>query len=184
VVGSVKFGMGAWMVLILVPILVLIFNGIHNHYRHVEEQLDVTADGENNEPPRQIVLVPIGDINRATVRALAYARSISSHPIAVSVVFDEHEVAEFREKWKRRVSGMDLLLLESPYRSFNEPLLAYIDELHRRDPDAYVTVVLAESLPAHWWEHFLHNQTALRLKAALLFHRNTVTIDVPTHLKT
>jgi hypothetical protein len=114
---------------------------------------------------------------------LAYARSIASHPIAVSVVFDEHDIAAFREKWNRRGNGTELLLLLSPYRSFNEPLLAYIEELHRRDPEAYVTVVLPEFLPAHWWEHFLHNQTALRLKAALLFQRNTVTIDVPTHLK-
>ncbi len=185
VVGSVKFALGAWMVLILVPILVLTFNAIHSHYRHVEEQLDDTdTDAEEPESPlRQIVLVPIGNVNRATRRALAYAHSISSHPIAVSVVFDEHETEAFKEKWKRRGNGTELLLLQSPYRSFNEPLLAYIDELRRRDPEAYITVVLPEFLPAHWWEHFLHNQTALRLKAALLFHRNTVTIDVPTHLK-
>lgn len=183
VVGSVKFAMGAWIVLILVPLLVLAFNAIHRHYAHVAEQLDLTGDGEEAAPPRQIVLVPIGDVNRASLRALAYARSISSHPIAVSVVFDEHDIAAFREKWKRRGEGMELLLLLSPYRSFNEPLLAYIEQLHRRDSEAYVTVVLPEFLPAHWWEHFLHNQTALRLKAALLFQRNTVTIDVPTHLK-
>ena len=134
-------------------------------------------------PPRQVVLVPIGEVNRATLRALAYARSISAHPVVLSVVFDEQDIAAFKEKWHRWANGTELLLLESPYRSFNEPLLAYIDELHRRDPDSYVTIVLPEFLPAHWWEHVLHNQTALRLKAALLFRRNTVTIDVPTHLK-
>ncbi len=184
VVGSVKFAGGAWMVLILIPILVWMFNGIHSHYRHVAEQLDVSQTMVNPAlPPRQTVLVPIGQINQATLRALAYARSISPHPVVLSVVFDERDIAEFKEKWAPWANGTELLLLESPYRSFNDPLLVYIDELHRRDPDAYVTVVLPESLPAHWWEHFLHNQTALRLKASLLFRRNTVTIDVPTHLK-
>ena len=184
VVGSVKFALGAWMVLIMIPVLVWLFNGIHRHYRHVAEQLDVSHTTENlSAPPRQIVLVPIGDVNRATLQALGFARLISNHPIALSVVFDEHDIATIKESWTRWGNGTELLLLESPYRSFNEPLLAYIDELQRRDPGIYVIIVLPEFLPAHWWEHFLHNQTALRLKAALLFRRNTVTIDVPTHLK-
>jgi hypothetical protein len=184
VVGSVKFTLGAWMVLVMVPVLVWAFNGVSWHYRRVAEELDVSDAKENpSAPPRQIVLVPIGQVNRATLRALAYAKSISAHPVVLSVVFDEEDAAVFKEKWTRWANGTELLLLESPYRSFNEPLLAYIDELHRRDPESYVTIVLPEFLPAHWWEHILHNQTALRLKASLLFRRNIVTIDVPTHLK-
>jgi hypothetical protein len=80
-------------------------------------------------------------------------------------------------------NGTKLVLLESPYRSFTEPLIAYIDALHRQDPEAYLTLVLPEFLPAHWWQHLLHNQTALRLKAALLFRRNTLVLDVPYHLE-
>ena len=102
VVGSVKFAMGAWMVLILVPFMVATFNAIHRHYRHVEEQLDDAANGEDVAPPRQIVLVPIGAINLATRRALAYARSIAAHPIAVSVVLDESEASAFKDKWRQR----------------------------------------------------------------------------------
>jgi hypothetical protein len=134
-------------------------------------------------PKRQIVLVPLGDVNKATLRALEYARTISNHPIAVDVVFDEKDIEAIRKKWAQWGNGNELVLLESPFRSFNAPLLAYIDEVQHRNPDAYVTVILPEFLPAHWWQHILHNQTALRLKAALLFRPNTVVINVPYHLK-
>lgn len=102
VVGSVSFALGAWMVVILVPILVLAFNGIHRHYRRVAEELKDTEDEADIAPPHQIVIVPIGEINRATLRALAYARSMTSHPIAISVVFDAQEAAALKEQWERR----------------------------------------------------------------------------------
>jgi hypothetical protein len=129
------------------------------------------------------VLVPIGDVNEPALRALAYARSISSHPVAIRLIFEESDVDAIRKQWARWGNGTELVLLESPYRSFIEPLLAYIEEVRRHSPDTYITVVLPEFLPAHWWEHILHNQSALRLKAALLFLPNTITIDVPYHLR-
>lgn len=187
VVGSVKFLLGAWMVFILIPLLVWIFNSIHVHYQHVAAQLQlspqVVEDEHRVAQASQIVLVPVSDVDQASLRALAFARSISEHPVAVHVVFEEKDIEAIRKKWRQWGNGTELVLLESPYRSFNAPLLAYIDELRHRNPDNYVTVVLPEFLPAHWWEHVLHNQTALRLKAALLFRPNTVTIDVPYHLK-
>ncbi len=184
VVGSVKFEGGAWMVLILIPILVVVFNGIHRHYAHVAEQLNAESlDGDSAAPRPQVVLVPIGSLNRATLRALAFARTISPHAIALHVVFEDSDIQAIRQQWKRWGDGTELILLESPYRSFNAPLLAYIGQIQQRNPNAYVTVVLPEFVPAHWWEHVLHNQTALRLKAALLFRPNTIVIDVPYHLK-
>jgi len=184
VVGSVKFMLGAWMVFLLIPILVLNFNVISRHYRLVAEQLRV-SDGEKDEfkPPRQIVIVPFSEINRSSMRALAFARSISDKPLALHITFDTNEAEELKGKWQDWGEGADLVLLESPYRSFTEPLLAYIDAIHRHDPDAYVTIVIPEYLPAHWWQHILHNQTALRLKGSLLFRRNTVVIDVPFLLR-
>ncbi len=184
VVGSVKFAGGAWMVLVLIPILVWVFNMIHRHYRRVAEQLDPSRVDQASLPvPKQVVLVPIGDVNEPALRALAYARSISNHPIAVRLIFEESDVEAIRKQWAQWGNGMELILLESPYRSFVEPLLAYIEEVRRHHPETYITVVLPEFLPAHWWEHILHNQSALRLKAALLFRPNTITIDVPYHLK-
>jgi amino acid transporter len=184
VVGSVKFAGGAWMVFVLIPILVWVFNMIHRHYRRVAEQLHPSqADKPATPLPRQVVLVPIGDVNEPALRALAYARTISSHPIAVRLIFEESDVDEIRKQWAQWGNGTELVLVESPYRSFIEPLLAYIEEVRRHNPDTYITVVLPEFLPAHWWEHILHNQSALRLKATLLFRPNTITIDVPYHLR-
>lgn len=183
VVGAVKFQLGAWMVFVLIPILVFVFNGIHRHYRRVADQLSLEHTEANPITPRQIVVVPIGDLNRATLRALGFARSISKDLVALRLIYDVAEAESIRKEWARWGNGTQLVLLESPYRSFTEPILTYIDALHRQDPDAYVTVVLPEVLSARWWEHFLHNQMALRLKAALLFRRNTVTINVPYHLE-
>ncbi|MBI5651973.1 MAG: APC family permease [Chloroflexi bacterium] len=183
VVGTVKFQLGAWMVVLLIPILVALFNLVHLHYRHVADQLSVMRLVKKIATPRQIVIVPIGEVNMVTLRALAFARSIAKEPLAVHITYDANDVEEFRARWKEWGNGTQLVLLESPYRSFTEPLLAYIDALHHQDPDAYLTLVLPEFLPAHWWEHLLHNQTALRLKASLLFRRNTVVVSVPYHLE-
>lgn len=184
VVGSVKFLLGAWIVFLLIPLIVLMFNLIHHHYGLVASQLKIQdMAAEKFDAPRQIVIVPIAGINRASMRALAFARSISPKPLALHITFDVDEVDELKKNWEYCCNGAELVLLESPYRSFNEPLLAYVDAIHRHDPDAYVTVVIPEYLPAHWWQHILHNQTALRLKGSLLFRHNTVVIDVPYHLE-
>jgi len=162
---------------------VLIFNAIHRHYRLVAEQVSTAKLERALAIPRQIVVVPIGGINVVSLRALAFARSIAKDPIAVHITYESEEAEEFRQQWLPWANGTQLVLLESPFRSFTEPLIAYIDELHRQDPDAFLTLVLPESIPAHWWQHLLHNQTALRLKASLLFRRNTVVLDVPYHLE-
>lgn len=185
VVGVAKFALGAWIVIVVIPILVFMFYQIHRHYARVTEQLALASDnGTALAPLRQIVIVPIGDLNKASLRALSFARSIAKDPIAVRIFYEAPEADEFRAEWARwgEPRGVQLVFLESPYRSFNEPLLAYIDAIHRQDAGAFVTVVLPEFIPAHWWEHFLHNQTALRLKTSLLFRKNTVVIDVPYHL--
>lgn len=184
VVGSVKFLLGAWIVFLLIPILVFAFNSIHRHYMSVAEQLKILdLAKEQFDAPHQIVIVPIAEINRATMRALAFARSISDKPLALHITFDAADADELKQDWADCCHGSELVLLESPYRTFTEPLLAYVDAIHRHDPNAYVTIVIPEYLPAHWWQHILHGHTALRLKGALLFRPNTVVIDVPYLLK-
>lgn len=184
VVGMAKFALGAWIVMVLIPILVFLFYQIHRHYERVTEQLDLApTDSQTIAPLRQIVIVPIGDLNKATVRALSFARSMAKDALAVRIFYEPAEADQFQKEWTRWGDGMQLVCLESPYRSFNEPLLAYIDALHRQDAEACVTIVLPEFIPVHWWEHFLHNQTALRLKTSLLFRKDTVLIDVPYHLE-
>jgi hypothetical protein len=142
------------------------------------------------------VLIPVADLNRASMRAIAYAQSLTgqaehpnddsyAHIVAVHVTDDVHEGEALKERWDRANPGVDLVVLESPYRALVGPLLTYINALERQRPagTSIVTVLLPEYIPAHWWEHFLHTQTALRFKAALLFRPRTAVASVPYHLE-
>jgi hypothetical protein len=134
------------------------------------------------------LIVPIDRLDRATIRCLAYARSISPHVTAVHVMNDEEHVEQLRAAWKQwqeeigEEEETHLLIIESPYRSLLRPLLAYIDVIHERHPHDTITVILAEFVLAHWWEYFLHNHTALRLKAGLLFRPGVAVLNIPQHL--
>jgi hypothetical protein len=135
------------------------------------------------------IIVPIAGLDRTAVQSLAYARSISPHVTAVHVVMEEQEatnVQEAWEQWQHQLAEEEethLLVIESPFRSLVRPLLAYIDTLRERHPDDTLTVILPELVVAHWWQYFLHNQTAFRLKAALLFRPGIVVINIPHHLR-
>jgi len=132
--------------------------------------------------------VPLAALNRVALQTLAYARSIAPAVTAVHVSDDRAAIAALRAEWERLgathpfLREVELVLIESPYRALTGPLLAYIDEVDARDPDDTLTIVLPEFVPARWWEQPLHGQTALRLKAALLFRPGTVVTSVPYHL--
>jgi hypothetical protein len=128
-----------------------------------------------------VVIVPVGRLDRAAARAVAFARSISPAVRAVHVATSEDSAREFRKRWDAWAGRVPLDVIESPYRSLVPPLLKYIDRINARDPDKAITVVLASFVPHSWWEWLLHSQTALRLKASLLFRPNTIVIDVPYH---
>jgi len=179
VVGVAKFALGAWMVLVLIPALIAVMWGIHRHYRRVEDALFVRA-ASRLEALSPVVLVPIGRLDRATLRALAVARALSPEIIALHVSSDQADATRFEEQIARLGDpGVRGVVIESPYRALGNPLLAYLDTLDREDPGRPITVVLSEYVPAHWWEWFLHNQLALRLKLALFFRPNTTVLDVP-----
>jgi len=114
--------------------------------------------------------------------ALALARAISPEAIAVHVSDSPEEAAEMRGRWERWNGPVPLAIVESPYRVLIAPLVAYLDALDKQQPGRPTTVVLAEFVPRHIWEYFLHNQSSLRLKLRLFFRRNTVVVDVPYHL--
>ena len=185
VVGVAKFTLGAWMVLVLIPILIGLMWAIHHHYRAVEDAL--TIDRPNTPLPRRAaprVLVLLARLDRASLEALAYARSIASVVTAVHVTDDPPEGDRIRQRWKLLNVDADteLVILESPYRALIPPLVAYIDALQAQDPERPITVVLSEFVPRRPWEYLLHNQAALRLKLRLFFRPNTVVIDVPYHV--
>jgi len=179
-----KFVEGAWIVVVVIPILVATFVIMHRHYEEVAQELSLEAyDG----PPRfqHTVLVLIGDVHRGVVRAVQYARTLAPTAVvrAVYVETDPARTGRLEERWGKWGLGVPLIVLTSPYRSLLRPLLDYLDQIQSRGDDQMVTIVLPEFLPRHWWQHVLHNQTALLVKGALLFRKNTVVADVPYLLK-
>jgi hypothetical protein len=165
----------------MIPVLVGIFEITRRHYDHVAAEL--TLRGWHPEPAgRHVVIVPIGGLQRAVVKALRYARTLSTDVRAVYVELDPTATEAVRRQWKEWGQGVDLVVLESPYRSLMEPLLDYIEDLQETEPAAYVTVILPEFVPRRLWQHLLHNQHALLIKGALLFKPNVVVTSVPYHL--
>jgi amino acid transporter len=181
--AATKFTHGAWIVLALIPVLIAMFLAIHRHYTRVEAEERIASQAVAPKEFKHNFIVPVSRLNPITLTALQYARSLSPVVTAVHIVEgeDPREAEEFSREWEELLPDTDisLVLIESPYRSLIGPLLSYIDALDRQTPDDTVTVVLPESLPSKPWEYILHNQTALRLKAALLFRPNTVVSDVP-----
>ncbi len=177
-----KFVHGAWIVVVIIPLLVVMFRSIHKHYARVAKQL--STDGlEPLQAIQNTVIVPISGIHRGVINALQYAKSISPEGVtAIYVDFDEEATHKLREKWERWGSGIELVVLESPYRSLSRPLLKYIDRARRKGDDHFVTVVLPEFIPARWWHQLLHNQSSLLLKGSLLFKKRVVVVSVPYHL--
>jgi amino acid transporter len=180
-----KLEQGTWLVLVLIPVLMGIFLAINRHYTRVAQEISDIPHPEPSEFEHTFV-VPVSSLNSITLRALNYARSLSRNVAAVHIVEgeDPEEAEEFNRQWQEKLPGTDiqLVIIESPYRSLIGPLMSYIDALDQQDRDDTITVVLPEVIPSRAWEYLLHNQSALRLKARLLFRRNTIVADVPYHL--
>jgi len=185
VIAATKFTHGAWIVVLVVPTLVATFMAMRRHYDDVAEQLSLEGLAA---PPelRHTVLIIVGDLHRGVVRAVQYAKTLAAPSVAVRAVFvetDPAKTAKLEEKWARWGLGVPLVILNSPYRSLLRPLVEYLDALQAQGDDHMVTVVIPEFLPSKWWQHVLHNQTALLVKGTLLFRKNTVVVDVPYLLK-
>ncbi|MGH7206509.1 MAG: APC family permease, partial [Nitrospiraceae bacterium] len=183
IIASTKFLHGAWIVVALIPLIIIWFRTVHDHYRAVAEQIALERDHRPPVPRRNTVLVPISGVNRAVIRAVDYARSRPGDIRAVLVDVDKEETARIEIQWAQWGCGVHLVVLPSPYRSVLGSLLDYIEEVLQKDPQAWITVVLPEILPARWWQNILHNQRALMLKAALLFKERVILTDVPFHLE-
>jgi amino acid transporter len=184
VVTTVKFADGAWFVILLIPILVAGMLFIRRQYDAQAVELNVRDDFVVTGPQRdERVVIPVNGINRAVVQAVIFGRSIADDVRAVFVTADPEEGEALRARWGRQVPDVQLVIVQSPYRALTAPFIAYLDVLdHAWPPDrpAPVTiVVLPEYVARHWWDRLLYNQTARRLKAALLGREHTVVADVP-----
>jgi len=182
IIASTKFMHGAWIVFFMVALLIFMFQAIRSHYKAVAEQVSLSRDARPPRPRRNIVIIPIGGVNRSVVRAVDYARSRAGEIRAVFVDLDPEESAKVKIQWAQWGGGVNLIALPSPYRSVLGSLLHYIEDILEKEPDTWVTVVIPEILPARWWQNILHNQRALLLKAALLFKDRVILTDVPFHL--
>ena len=183
VFATTKFRDGAWVVLILIPVLVYIFSAIHKHYRQLAASLSLDDYGVPPRTVRHRVVMPIGGVHRGSLAALSYARTLSDDVTAVYISLDPDEAARVREKWERWGEGVRLVVLDSPYRLLYEPFLQYIEELSaQRQPNETITIVVPQFVPRHSWHNLLHTQTALFLRMALLFKPGIVITDVPYQL--
>ena len=183
IIASVKFKHGAWIVILLIPVLVLMFLAINRHYRHVADQLAL----EGYSPPRHVrhrVLLLIPGVNRGVLTALQYAQALSNDLEAVYVEFDPARTPIVQQAWQQWGEGTRLRVLKSPWRSLTEPISKYIETIVIEDRLDFVTVVIPEFVTTHWWHKLLHNSTGLMLKFALLFERNVVVTNVRYYLGT
>jgi amino acid transporter len=172
------------IVVLLIPVLVSLMNFIHHQYAQQAEELQVREDLVIEGPHReQRVVVPVNGINRAVVQAINFGRTMSGDIRAVYVTEDPEEGDKVRERWERQLPGVPLVIVESPYRALVGPVIAYLDILDKAwppdQPEPITIVVLPEYVAKHWWDRLLYNQTANRLKRALVGREHTVIADVP-----
>jgi hypothetical protein len=180
-----KFRDGAWVVLILIPLLVLMLQRIHRHYQELAQRLSLEDYGAPPRSARHRVILPLSGVHQGTLAALRYARSLSSDITAVHVSLDPEEAERVRVKWETWGEGIRLVILDSPYRLLLEPLMDYIAEVARNaQPNETITVVVPEFVPRRWWENALHTQAAFLLRAAFRSMPGIVVTDVPYQVET
>jgi hypothetical protein len=190
VIAVSKFLNGAWIVIILIPALVVVFQKVHEHYLGVSSELTLQGLPPSLKPtPTPRLVIPISGVHRGTVEALRYARSISNEVTAVYVETDPGRADRVKKEWEIWGQEVPLVVVSSPYRSIIGPFLDYLNETDQQINDGQLaTVLLPEFVPAHWWQNLLHNQTATLMRLALLYDRRRTgsiraIIDIPFHLR-
>jgi hypothetical protein len=184
IVGTTNFAAGAWISMVAIIVIAAMLWAIYRHYTNVHRRLAVPAGAIfRAESHRQAMLIPVDEINQAVMRTVAYARSLSPNVTALHITDDMDNGQELRRNWEAAVLDVPMVLINSPYRSFVRPVVSYVDALDRADPGQYITVVLPEYRTPWPWQRYLHNQSAHRLKNALIERPNTVVVEVPYHLR-
>jgi amino acid transporter len=175
-----KFTEGAWVILILIPVIVYLLSRVHSHYRSIARSLSLEDFGEPPTSGRHRVILPISGVHKGTMAALRYAQSLSDDVTAVHVSIDPEDTEKLKQKWEMWGEGVRLVILDSPYRLLLEPLVEYVEEIaEQRQPNDTITVVVPQFVPNRWAANLLHTQTATWLRFALLGKPNIMITDVP-----
>lgn len=177
-----KFGEGAWMVLVAMPIIIAVFRKIRNHYASIGKQLALPNGGYCPIAIEHTVLVLVSSLHRGTIPALEYAKTISDRVEAVHVELNPAATERLKRAWEAWGCGIPLTILKSPYRSITEPLMEYIDEVEDRYEHDLVTIIVPEFVTKKSWHNLLHNQTSIMLKALLRYRPGKVVTTVRYHL--
>jgi hypothetical protein len=180
VFAGTKFRGGAWVVLVVIPSLVVVFYTIRRHYRDLAGRLSLEAFGPPPRVDRHRVILAISGVHRGVVAALTYARALSEDVTAVYVSTDPVQTEAVEKKWGLWGGGVRLVVVNSPYRLLVEPLVEYIRQVAaRRQPNEVITVVVPQFVPRRQWHNALHAQTAMMLRLALVFEPGVVITSVP-----
>jgi hypothetical protein len=174
-----KFVYGGWLIAVLIPIIVLILNSIHRHYTLVGKELSILPDQLPPQKIEQLVLVLLDDVNYASLRAFSFARTIDAETIALNISTEPERIQKLKDKMEKYVPDIKLVIVESPTRSFIQPLMDYVAAVHNQSPAAFITIVMPEFITAHFGERFLHNRTASRLHSIFEKHPNVTLVTVP-----
>jgi amino acid transporter len=178
-----KFLLGAYIAIIAMGVLFMLMKGIHRHYETVRKQMAAEGDEPLMLPSRVHAIVLVSKLHKPTLRALAFAKAARPYMLeAVTVDVDRDESDQLQAEWDTRGIPIPLKRLASPYREITRPILQYVRDIRRQSPRDVVMVYIPEYVVGHWWEHLLHNQSALRLKGRLLFTPGVMVTSVPYQL--
>jgi amino acid transporter len=179
-----KFADGAWIIVLLLPALVMSFFAIHRHYVYLAQDLSLDNYGQPPPARRHRVILPVSAIHQGTLEALDYALSLSRDVTAVHISIDQAQTEKLQHKWDGWGKGVRLVVIDSPYRTFLEPFLEYVNELSAiLQPNERLTIVVPQFIPKHWWHNLLHTQTAFWLRFVLLNKRGIVITEVPYQVR-
>jgi amino acid transporter len=182
---AAKFTQGAWLVIIAIPLLVVMFYKIRDHYEKLGEQLKLDEQAWRNREKivKPKVIIPISGVSKVVAQSVQYARSISNDITAISIIFHEEEEQKLREKWEKFYPDIELKVIYSPYRTILSPLLDYINDVEKETKGSPITILMPQFIVKKWWHTLLHNQTAIILRFFLIIKKDIVIATLPYHLK-
>ena len=179
-----KFRDGAWISILMIPFFVIIFYKIHHHYKHMANQLSLDNPRGNSIIKRNRVIMPISGVHNGTLAGLNFAKTLSDDITVVHISIDPVETSKVKSKWEIWGEGYRLVILDSPYRLFLEPLLEYVDKISMiLSPNEIITLVVPQFIPKHWWVNILHMRTAETLRKAFLQRKKIAIIEVPYQIE-